>query len=60
MYYTPTKSLRVTLGVKNLFNRVPPYASYAATANNFIGGYDISYGDPLLRFVYLRATYSIH
>ena len=60
MYYTPTKSLRVTLGVTNLFNRVPPYANYAATANNFIGGYDISYGDPLLRFVYLRATYSIH
>jgi iron complex outermembrane receptor protein len=60
MYYSPTKSLRVTLGVKNLFNRVPPYANYAATANNFIGGYDISYGDPLLRYVYLGAVYSLH
>jgi iron complex outermembrane receptor protein len=60
LYYAPAKSLQVTLGVKNLFNRIPPYANYAATANNFIGGYDISYGDPLLRFVYLRAVYSLH
>jgi iron complex outermembrane receptor protein len=60
LYYTPTKSLRVTAGVKNLFNRVPPYANYAATANNFIGGYDISYGDPLLRYVYLGVVYSMH
>jgi outer membrane receptor protein involved in Fe transport len=54
------KTLRLTFGVRNLFNKVPPYANYAASANNFIGGYDISYGDPLLRFVYLRAVYSLH
>ena len=59
-YYSPLKTLRLTLGVRNLFNKVPPYANYAASANNFIGGYDISYGDPELRFVYLRAVYSLH
>ena len=52
--------LKLTLGVRNLFNASPPYASYAASTNNFIGGYDVSYGDPLQRFVYLRAQYSIH
>jgi iron complex outermembrane receptor protein len=54
------KDCKVTLGVKNLFNTAPPYANYGASANNFIGGYDVSYGDPLQRFVYLRARYSVH
>ncbi len=54
------RNCKVTLGVKNLFNTAPPYANYGASANNFIGGYDVSYGDPLQRFVYLRARYSVH
>jgi iron complex outermembrane recepter protein len=54
------KSFKLTLGVRNLFNRDPPYANYAGSANNFIGGYDISYGDPLGRFVYANANYSLH
>jgi iron complex outermembrane receptor protein len=57
--YSGLKSFKFTLGVKNLFNRDPPYANYAATTNNFIGGYDVSYGDPLGRFVYASVAYSV-
>ena len=59
VFYTGLKSFKFTLGVKNLFNRDPPYANYAATTNNFIGGYDVSYGDPLGRFVYASVAYSM-
>jgi iron complex outermembrane recepter protein len=58
-FYTGLQSFKFTLGAKNLFNRNPPYANYAATTNNFIGGYDVSYGDPLGRFVYASVAYSI-
>src|SRR5581483_324722 len=60
LYFTGVRDFKFTLGVRNLFNAVPPYANYAASANNFIGGYDVSYGDPLQRFIYLRAQYSLH
>jgi iron complex outermembrane recepter protein len=56
-FYAPSQSWKVTLGAKNIFNRVPPYANYANTVNNFVGGYDLSYGNPLGRYVYLSATY---
>jgi iron complex outermembrane recepter protein len=59
IYFSGVKDLKLTLGVRNMFNAAPPYANYAASANNFVGGYDLSYGDPLQRFVYLRAQYSI-
>lgn len=59
LFYTGVKDLKLVLGVRNLFNAAPPYANYAASANNFIGGYDVSYGDPLQRFVYLNAKFSI-
>jgi iron complex outermembrane receptor protein len=58
--YAVLKQLRVSLGVRNIFNQNPPYANYAASANNFVGGYDLSYGDPLGRFVYARVTYTWH
>jgi iron complex outermembrane receptor protein len=58
-FFTGVKSFKFTVGVKNLFNRDPPYANYAATTNNFIGGYDVSYGDPLGRFVYASVAYSV-
>jgi iron complex outermembrane recepter protein len=54
------KSLKLTLGAKNLFDRKPPYANYAGAANNFVGGYDLTYGDPRGRFIYASATYSVH
>jgi iron complex outermembrane receptor protein len=60
LYLRALKSLQFTLGAKNLFNRAPPYANYAASANNFIGGYDVSYGDPRGRFVYLTLRYTVH
>ena len=59
LFFTGLRNFKFTLGVRNLFNAVPPYANYGASANNFIGGYDVSYGDPLQRFVYLRAQYSV-
>ena len=59
LYFSGVQNLKLTFGVRNMFNAAPPYANYAASANNFIGGYDVSYGDPLQRFVYLRAQYSI-
>lgn len=53
------KSLKLTPGAKNLFDKVPPYANYAGAANNFIGGYDLTYGDARGRFIYASATYSV-
>jgi iron complex outermembrane recepter protein len=57
--YIGLKNLTFTLGGKNIFDKHPPYANYAASANNFIGGYDVSYGDPRGSFVYLRVEYSL-
>jgi iron complex outermembrane recepter protein len=58
--YLGLKSFKFTLGAKNIFNRTPPYANYAASANNFIGGYDVSYGDPRGTFLYASAEYHLH
>jgi iron complex outermembrane receptor protein len=52
-------AFRITLGAMNLFNQAPPYANYAASANNFVGGYDLSYGDPVGRYVYGSVTYYV-
>jgi iron complex outermembrane receptor protein len=56
--YLGLPKFRFTLGGKNITNKNPPYANYAASANNFIGGYDVSYGDPRGAFVYGRVVYS--
>jgi iron complex outermembrane receptor protein len=58
--YSGYKTFKFALGVKNLFDSNPPYANYAGSANNFIGGYDISYGDPRGRFVYASVSYAMH
>ena len=58
--YSGLRSFQFTLGTTNVFNRNPPYANYASSANNFIGGYDISYGDPRGRFVYATIAYTLH
>jgi len=58
--YMGLKSFQFTVGTRNLFDRKPPYANYASSANNFIGGYDVSYGDPRGRFVYARVAYTVH
>ena len=49
------QSTKLTLGVKNLLDRDPPYTNLTS---NFLGGYDVSYGDPRGRFVYVTATHS--
>jgi iron complex outermembrane recepter protein len=58
--YTGLKSFTFTVGARNLFDKNPPYANYASSTNNFVGGYDVSYGDPLGRFVYARVKYALH
>ena len=55
--YVGVKQFKFTLGARNVFDKNPPFANYAATANNFVGGYDLSYGDPVGRFVYASATF---
>jgi iron complex outermembrane recepter protein len=57
--YTMQKNLSLTLGLINAFDKDPPYANYASTANNFIGGYDLTYGDPRGAFAYGRITYKL-
>ena len=57
--YTGLRSFRFTAGAKNVFDKDPPYANYAASANNFVGGYDLAYGDPRGRFVYVNVTYTL-
>jgi iron complex outermembrane recepter protein len=58
--YSGVKNLTFTVGMLNIGNVDPPYANYAASANNFVGGYDLAYADARGRFVYLRANYSLH
>jgi iron complex outermembrane receptor protein len=58
--YTGLRLFNFTVGVRNLFDKNPPYANYASSTNNFIGGYDDTYGDPLGRFVYARVKYTLH
>ena len=53
--YEPTKSWRLTLGVKNVFDSDPPYTNQGAS---FQAGYDPQYADPRGRFIYGRVTYA--
>jgi iron complex outermembrane recepter protein len=54
--YAGIKDLKLTAGIKNLFNRTPPYTN-AGGAAFFQAGYDPSYADPRGRYLYLNATY---
>jgi iron complex outermembrane recepter protein len=51
------KAWTITAGVINIGDTAPPYANYASSANNFVGGYDLTYGDPRGRFVYGRVGF---
>jgi iron complex outermembrane receptor protein len=53
--YKGFKSVKLSAGVKNLFDRDPPYTNYGA---GFVGSYDLSYTDVRGRFAYLNATYA--
>jgi len=57
MSYHLAKAWTFTLGVINIANTAPPYANYASSANNFVGGYDLTYGDSRGRFVYGRVGF---
>lgn len=53
--YSGFKGLRLTLGVRNLLDRVPPYTNQGFS---FQSGYDPQYVDPRGRFIYGRVTYA--
>jgi iron complex outermembrane recepter protein len=57
--YTGLDHFDFTLGVKNLFNHNPPYTNYGSITNNFVGGYDLSYGSPYGRYVYATVAYTL-
>lgn len=57
--YSGFKDLKLTLGMKNIFNRDPPYAN-ADSAGQFQSGYDSTYGDPRGRFIYASATWKFY
>jgi iron complex outermembrane receptor protein len=50
------KNLRVTLGIRNLFDEDPPYTN-AGGQNWFQSGYDPGYADPRGRTFYANLTY---
>jgi len=52
--FTGVKNLTVAVGVKNLFNRAPPFTNQAFTFQN---GYDPSYADPRGGFWYANIGY---
>ena len=51
-----TKNLRLTAGIRNLFDKDPPYTN-AGGQNYFQSGYDPGYADPRGRLLQLSATY---
>lgn len=53
--YTGWKNTALVVGVRNLFDRDPPFSQYNP---GFQSGYDASYADPHGRVVYTRLTYT--
>jgi len=53
--WTPTKQFSVTLGIRNAFDRAPPFSNQGAT---FQVGYDPRFTDPTGRAYYMRASYT--
>lgn len=53
--YSGSKNLRLAFGIKNIFNRDPPYTNQTFS---FQSGYDPQYADPRGRFIYARMTYA--
>ena len=53
--WQPMKQLSLTLGVRNLFDRAPPFSNQART---FQTGYDPRFTDPTGRAYYAKGTYS--
>lgn len=55
--YTGIKNLTASLGMRNIFNRAPPYTN-AGGQTAFQAGYDPQYADPRGRFIYGTLTYA--
>ncbi len=53
--YTGFKGVTLTAGVKNLFDKEPPYSNQGTM---FQQGYDPRYTDPIGRALYLRGSYT--
>ena len=53
--YSGIKNLKLTLGVKNLFDRNPEI--FVPVSNQFAAGFDISQYDPRARYVYFSGNY---
>jgi iron complex outermembrane receptor protein len=54
--YKPTPKLALLFGIKNLFDRSPPFTN--AAQNNFAAGYNALVADPLLRNFYVNVKYT--
>jgi iron complex outermembrane recepter protein len=54
--YTGFKNLELRAGIRNLFDKDPPYSN-AGSQTSFQGGYDAQYADPRGRFFYAGLTY---
>ena len=53
--WQPSKAISITAGLRNLFDKDPPFSDQAAT---FQVGYDPRYADPNGRTLYVRGTYN--
>jgi iron complex outermembrane recepter protein len=54
--YKPTSQVAVLFGIKNLFDRSPPFTN--AQNDNFAAGYNSLVADPLLRNFYINLKYT--
>ncbi len=57
--YSGFKDLELRAGIRNLFDRDPPYSN-AGGRTSFQGGYDPGYADPRGRFFYAGLTYKFY
>lgn len=55
--YAGFKGWKVTLGIRNVFDRIPPYVNTNAA---FQTGYDPQYADPRGRFFYGKVSYAFN
>lgn len=53
--YTGVKNMKLSLGVKNLFDKDPPL--YTPVSNQFQAGYDVTQYDARARFIYGTVSY---
>lgn len=51
------KQLQLTLGLKNMFDKKPPYSVLNQSGTGNVRGYDPRYADPIGRQVYLTGNY---